>query len=121
MCFDRNIKETHNYFPQEVNFNGWYCSVSWFFLTANSMTREFYSNRDCHNTIEGTLGPLATMDNMDEYIKGVDAMLAKGEFPVIQCRANRCSCGLCAPKSRDKNTLREIMGTYLNEQGMKNF
>ena len=121
LCFDRNIKEKHNYFPQEVNFKGWYCSVSWFFLTANSMTQEFYSNRDCHNTIAGTLGPLATMDNMDEYINRVDAMLAQGEFPVIQCQSNRCSCGLCAPKSRDKNTLREIMSTYLNEQGMKNF
>jgi hypothetical protein len=85
------------------------------------MTREFYSNRDCHNNIKGTLGPLATMDNMDEYINRVDAMLAKGEFPVIQCQSTRCSCGLCAPKSKDKNTLREIMSTYLNEQGMKNF
>jgi len=121
LCFDRNIKDTHNYFPQDVNFNGWYCSVSWFFLTANSMTQEFYSNRDCHNNIEGTLGPLATMDNMDQYITKIDSMLSRGQFPVIKCKSNRCSCGLCAPKSLDKNKLQEIMSVYLNEEGMKNF
>ena len=121
LCFNRNLRDRNDYFPQTTNFKGWYCSVNWFFLTSNAMTKQFFTNRDCHNKLDGTLGPIADIDTMDEYTDRFDQMIEQGHLPVIKCQQERCACGLCAPKSQSAKELHDIVSVYLQPAGLENF
>jgi hypothetical protein len=111
MCVNRDYKNPVTYVERE-GFEGWHCSANQFFLMADSHTKNFYTNKDCHVRHDGTRGPIATIDTMDDYVSNLKETLSKTKDHFLKCVQKTCLCGTCAPKSVDKHKLSEIMKIY---------
>ena len=117
LCTNRDLKTKHTFVNRESEgFEGWHCSVPWFFLNANATTKEFNTNQDCRVRFDGTRGPLATIDTMDDYVKQTEERFSKPGIPTYKCVQKYCWCGTCAPKSKDLATLNNIMKIYTTKQ-----
>jgi len=115
LCTNRNIKEYATMVPRELGFEGWYCSANHFFLHANSVYGEYYTNKDCRVKLEQTRGSIATIDTMPEYISYIKQNLLSNTLPIMRCVQKVCLCGTCAPKSMHKENLKNIMKIYNEE------
>jgi organic radical activating enzyme len=121
LCLNRDLKNHETFVPREVGFEGWHCSANWYFLMANTDTENFFTNKDCKVKLDGTTGPIATINTMDDYIEKIKNLLKENNLPVMKCVQKTCLCGTCAPKSLKKETLYDIMKIYNTKNGAKNF
>ena len=112
MCTNRNIKEYTTLVARELGFEGWYCSANQFFLHGNNVYGTYYTNKDCRVTLDNTIGPIANMDTMEEYIKKIKEQIEQKNIPILKCVQKRCQCGTCAPKSLYKENLNNILKIY---------
>ena len=108
MCANRNIKEYTNLIPRDMGFLGWHCSANQFFLHGNNVNGLYYTNKDCRVKLNGTTGPIATMDTMNDYIKE----MKESGLQTLICSQALCKCGTCAPKSIYRQNLDDIMKIY---------
>jgi hypothetical protein len=109
MCMNRDIKNYVSMIPRNLGFKGWHCSANQFFLSGNNISGEYHTNKDCRVKLDGTLGPIATIDTMDDYIED---MRTKVELPRLMCVQDKCRCGTCAPKSKSMANLDKILDIY---------
>jgi hypothetical protein len=116
MCTNRNMKEYTTLIPRNMGFEGWHCSSNQFFLHGNSVYGEYYTNKDCRVRLDGTAGPIATVDAMDVYIEQIKAQSQKTGLPTLQCVQKTCLCGTCAPKSLYKENLESILKIYNTDE-----
>jgi hypothetical protein len=98
--------------PRNLGFEGWHCSANWFFLHGNNVNGNYYTNKDCRVKLNQTQGAIATMDTMPEYISYIKQNLLSNTLPVMRCVQGVCLCGTCAPKSKHKENLENIMKIY---------
>jgi hypothetical protein len=113
MCVNRDFKNPVKFVPQPDNsYTGYYCSANQFFLMADSHTQNFYTNKDCNVTMDGTIGPIATQDTMDDYINNMESKLLTDPNLFLKCVQKTCSCGTCAPKAISRDDLKEVMKIY---------
>ena len=113
MCTNRNVKDYQTTVPRgPEGYKGWTCSANQFFIYGNTITGEYFTNKDCRTTLTGDTGPIANVDTMDRYTQKLKDLIERGPMPVLTCAMKRCRCGTCAPKSRSPETLDEIMKIY---------
>lgn len=110
LCKDTNLKSRH--FFVENRFPDWYCSVNEFFLYIKQVTKEVFVNKDCKMNFEGSVGPIGHLWDTDRLLTDTQKQLTEGQRPIIQCKKNRCVCGLCAPKAKHFNGFESIMRKY---------
>lgn len=115
MCFNRNLKDHTFLVPREPGFKGWHCSANQFFLHGNNVTGKYYTNKDCRVKLDGTTGSIADINTMPAYISD---MRKQSVLPTLVCAQDKCLCGVCAPKSVDKDQLMEIMRVYNKPMGV---
>lgn len=111
ICKDQNYKQRHFYI--ENKFPGWHCSVNHFFLYVKQITGEIFVNKDCKMNFNGNVGPIGYLNDYHLLLATVKDQLVNGTLPIIQCKKNKCYCGLCAPKAKDYSTYQEIMKKYI--------
>ena len=110
MCVNRNIKENQFLVPRDGDgYKGWHCSANQYFLHGNNVNGMYYTNKDCRVKLDGTVGPIAHISNMNQYIED---MRQRSELPTLVCAQSTCRCGTCAPKSIYKEKLTEILKIY---------
>jgi len=110
MCFNRNLKEYQVMVPRGPNgFEGWHCAANQFFLHANSVTGQYFTNKDCRNKVGGGIGPVANVHNMSDHIQ---QMKERKSMPTLICAQKICACGTCAPKSKSMDNLNKILDIY---------
>jgi pyruvate-formate lyase-activating enzyme len=109
-CLDQNYKQ-RQYYILDNKFPDWYCSVNQFFLFVKQVNGEVYVNKDCKMTFDGTIGPIGNLADTNSIINELKTQLAHGQ-PIIQCKNDKCHCGLCAPKAKDLDTYKSIMKKY---------
>lgn len=113
MCVNRDFKNPVKFVPREDNsYTGYHCSANQFFLMADSHTKNFYTNKDCHVTMNGDRGPIATQDTMDDYIDDMESKLSTDSNLFLKCVQKTCNCGMCAPKARSREDLIDVMRIY---------
>lgn len=109
---DQDYTSTISFVPDN-NFSDWYCSVSKFFIFVKQETKEVFVNKDCRMSYDGNYGPIGSLDNtaliIDELTNRIQT-----ETDYIVCKKERCWCGLCTPKAKDKSTYDDIMIRYQN-------
>ena len=110
ICLDQNYKD-RQYYVIDNRFTDWYCSVNEFFLFVKQVNGEVYVNKDCKMRFDGTVGPIGNLSDTDNIINKLKTQLSNGR-PVIQCKKNKCHCGLCAPKAKNLDTYQSIMKKY---------
>ena len=112
VCLNQDYKKRS--FFVENKFQGWSCSVNWFFLYIKQLTGEVFTNKDCKMSFDGTVSPIGHLDRANEMISYLKQNLEQGTLPVITCAKSKCYCGLCAPKAQHRETLDKIMPKYLS-------
>ena len=110
VCKDVNQRQRH--FFVENKFPDWFCSVNEFFLFIKQVNGEIYVNKDCKMNFLGEVAPIGTLGNTQALLDWTRNNLNNQTMPVIQCKKSRCSCGLCAPKSKNLETFNSIMRKY---------
>ena len=94
-------------FVQRQGFEGWSCSVNWFFLFLRQVDRAVFSNKDCRMSTTGRVEPLGYVDD-GKIIDTLKNQLATG-MPVIKCKKEYCRCGFCAPKAEDPKEFKKLI------------
>ena len=112
-CTDGNFKERKSFINN--NFTGWSCSVNWFFLYVRQLTKEIYHNKDCRMRLDGSIGPIGTIDQADLILDDLKKMIGK-DMPVIKCAKKVCLCGVCAPKADNIDDFNNIFKKYTSYQ-----
>lgn len=104
--YDKEVSYIH-----DNNFSEWYCSVNQFFVFVKQVTREVFVNKDCRMAYDGIYGPIGTLDNARQIIENAKERVSSGKDYIV-CKKDRCWCGLCAPKAKDKDAFDEILKRY---------
>ena len=86
-------------------FKDWHCSVNWYFLHIEQQTGLVYHHQTCQATLESKRGSIGTLAESFAIVKTLHDHLINKTMPVIVCPNNLCGCGLCTPKSSDKEKL----------------
>ena len=94
------------------NFKDWYCSVNQYFVFVKQVTKEVFINKDCRMAYDGEYGPIGTLDDPNAIITELKDRIAQSNTHLI-CKKERCWCGLCTPKAKDKITYDVIMSDKL--------
>ena len=108
LSLNGDLKSAERFVPRQ-GFNGWYCSVNWFFLYVQQFTGNIYTNKDCQMNLAGSIGPIGTLQRKEEIIEELKIRLNTASLPIIQCIKHRCICGFCAPKAESKETFLSLM------------
>jgi sulfatase maturation enzyme AslB (radical SAM superfamily) len=117
-CGGRQVCANQDYKSRKFfvgnKFQGWSCSVNWFFLYIKQLTGEVFTNKDCKMSFDGTVSPIGHLEQSEDMIAYLRDNLNQGTLPAITCSKSKCYCGLCAPKAQDRKTFDQIMPKYLN-------
>lgn len=113
LCKDTEYKSRDFFVVNK--FPDWYCSVNQFFLYVKQINGEVYVNKDCKMNFDGNVGPIGYLNNTDQILSDLQNQLDTNTLPVIQCKKERCYCGLCAPKAKDLEEYKKIMKKYQKE------
>lgn len=90
---------------KDRNFLGWHCSVNWYFLHIEQQTESIYHHQTCQANFDGVKGPIGTLDQWPEVISNLEQKLTEKTMPIIVCPNLLCGCGLCTPKSKNRQDL----------------
>jgi pyruvate-formate lyase-activating enzyme len=110
VCQDQNYKSRVFYINNK--FPDWYCSVNHFFVYIKQVTKEIFVNKDCKMNYDGTVGPIGHLTDYQQLLDDTKKQLLTNTIPVIQCKKQRCYCGLCAPKAESKIDYDKIIKKY---------
>lgn len=95
-------------------FQGWSCSVNWFFLHLEQQTDSVYHHQTCQARFNGRRGPIGKLSEGDKIIAELKDMLENNRMPVITCPKHTCGCGLCAPKSKFEDKFLETLNNHID-------
>ena len=114
LSLNGDLKSSVTFVPRQ-GFEGWSCSVNWFFLYVQQVNGKVYTNRDCRMSTSNKVEPLGTLENSDEMINTLIQQLETKTMPVIQCAKQRCICGFCAPKAEKLEDFRNLIFRNVTE------
>ena len=113
LCINNDLKTKHRFINRPNNdYRGWYCSVNNFFIFADTVKGTFSSNKDCRTNLTKNVGPMATLDNMEEYIETLRKRFINQQNYLI-CTQSKCRCGICAPKATTIDDYKNIIKQYM--------
>lgn len=99
--------------PVNNKFKGWHCSVNRFFLYIRQNTKQIYTNKDCKHNLDSKVAPIGKLDNSEKILSNLRHMVFNNTIPDIVCQKPSCWCGMCTPKSADKDTFERIIKKYV--------
>ena len=109
------VNNDHNnrvFFVPDNNFEGWSCSVNWFFVFIKQLDQTIYLNKDCRMNFDGTVGPYGYLKDADKILEELADNFKNNTLPVINCKKTKCWCGICSPKASNKVLYDEMMKKY---------
>ena len=99
---------SQSYIPNN-RFEGWHCSVHYFFMFVKQVTKEVFVNKDCKMNFDGNVGPIGYLTDTKKIIDRINNNVPNA----IICKKSKCWCGLCAPKAESEEKYNSIMDYYL--------
>ena len=112
VCSSTGVQETTVIIDRE--FQGWHCSVNWYFLHIEQQTGLVYHHQTCQATLDSRKGSIGSIDNFDSIILELQSHLENKTMPIIVCPNKLCGCGLCTAKSENRHNLLEAMPAIVN-------
>lgn len=113
ICSEQGITNSNSVNFRE--FQGWYCSVNWYFLHIEQQSGLIYHHQTCQARLDGTRGPVGKLAESQIILKDLNTALQNNQMPIIICPNKLCGCGLCTPKSKERHVLLENMPSILND------
>jgi hypothetical protein len=108
LSLNGDLKSNVGFVPKQ-GFEGWYCSVNWFFLFVRQLDGEVFTNKDCRMSTTGKYESLGNISDSKKIISTLTTQLETSTMPIIQCKKNICRCGFCAPKAEDKKDFMDLI------------
>ena len=108
LSLNGDLKSSVGFVPKQ-GFEGWSCSVNWFFLFVRQLDGAVYTNKDCLMSTTGNVEPLGNISDSKKIISTLKSQLETGTMPIIKCKKNICRCGFCAPKAESETDFRELI------------
>jgi sulfatase maturation enzyme AslB (radical SAM superfamily) len=108
-----NVSKRSN-FVDFRQFQGWSCSVNWFFLHLEQQTDSVYHHQTCQAKFDGGRGRIGKLSEGDKIIANLKDMLENKQMPVISCPKHTCGCGLCAPKSKFEDKFLQTLNDHID-------
>jgi hypothetical protein len=96
-------------FIPDNKFEGWSCSVNWFFIFVKQTERAIYVNKDCKMNFNGEVAPIGYLSDAETILQDLEINLTNNTMPVITCKKRACWCGLCAPKAKTQDLYNTMM------------
>jgi MoaA/NifB/PqqE/SkfB family radical SAM enzyme len=113
VCSSSGIEKTKSINFRE--FNGWSCSVNWYFLHIEQQTKLIYHHQTCQATLDGRRGSIGSLGRWQNIIKDFENLLENKTMPLIVCPNKLCGCGLCTPKSEKRQDLLESLPSVVKD------
>jgi hypothetical protein len=120
MCTYKDGVEQPVKFIESTRFKDWYCGVNWYFMAIDQQLDIVYHHQTCQAKFDGTRGPIGTISECDKIINELRTNLENKTMPIIKCPNRICNCGLCTPKSANKDQFFNIMSTHVDESIFSN-
>jgi hypothetical protein len=108
LSLNGDLKSNVSFVPRQ-GFEGWSCSVNWFFLYVRQYDKNIYTNKDCKMSTTGNMEPLGTLDNADQILDTLQTQLDSKTMPIIKCKKQSCFCGICAPKAESQTDFMDLI------------
>jgi len=108
LSLNNDLKSSVSFVPRQ-GFQGWSCSVNWFFLFVRQLDGAVYTNKDCMTSTSGKIEPLGYLSDTAKILTTLQNQLDNHAMPVIQCVKEICMCGFCAPKAENKQEFLELI------------
>ena len=108
-------------FLEFAKFRNWQCSVNWFFLHIEQQTDTIWHHQTCQARFDGTRGPIGSISECDKIIDELRNNLENKTMPIITCPlgpGKHCGCGMCTPKSIERNSLMEILPQHIEDMSI---
>jgi hypothetical protein len=112
LSVNNNLRSRETFVPRQ-GFEGWQCSVNWFFLFVRQFDGAVYTNKDCKTSTTGAIEPLGNLSNATAIIDTLKQQFENG-MPIINCVKPICRCGFCAPKAETKEEFLELINRTTN-------
>jgi hypothetical protein len=96
-------------------FQGWHCSVNWYFLHIEQQTKLVYHHQTCQARLDGARGPIGNLESWNTIVADLRTKLEQKSMPLVVCPNKICGCGLCTPKSENRHNLLEVMPAVVKD------
>lgn len=96
-------------------FKDWFCSVNWFFLHIDQQSNSIFTHQTCQATLNSTRGPIGKITEWKKIFNDLKSKLETKTMPIIVCPNKICGCGLCTPKSKHIEILKDSMEKILTD------
>lgn len=120
MCLSNNGEEKKSKFVDYREFKGWMCSVNWFFMHIEQQTDSVFHHQTCQAKFGQERGPIGKLSEGDKILAELEENLKNGTMPTIICPKHTCGCGLCAPKSLNKEKYQEVLYRHVDKNVFRN-
>ena len=114
MCLYTDGKAKKSKFVDHREFKGWQCSVNWFFMHIEQQTDSVFHHQTCQAKFDQTRGPIGKLSEGRKILDELRENLKNGTMPTVICPKHTCGCGLCAPKSNDKEKYKEVLSRHVD-------
>lgn len=119
LCTNQNYKD-RTYYVHGNHFEGWSCSVNWFFMHIKQLTGEvFATSKDCKMNFNKEIAPIGHLHSKDKILAELKEQFATNTLPIMTCAKKKCHCGLCAPKAKTEEDLIKIWKLYGDDKVFK--
>jgi pyruvate-formate lyase-activating enzyme len=108
LSLNGDLKSNVGYVPKQ-GFNGWLCSVNWFFVFVRQLDGAVFTNKDCRTSTTGRVEALGNINDSKKIISTLKTQLETNTMPIIRCVKEVCKCGFCAPKAKSEQDFRELI------------
>ncbi len=115
-CSSEGTEKTNAVIDRQ--FEGWFCSVNWYFLHIEQQTGLIYHHQTCQATLDSKRGSIGTVEDFKNIITDVENKLKNNSMPIIVCPNKLCGCGLCTPKSSNKDILLSSMDKVIVDRSI---
>ena len=120
MCLSNKGEDTKTKFVDYREFKGWLCSVNWFFMHIEQQSDSVFHHQTCQAKFGQTRGPIGKLSESDKILEELENHLKNGTMPTVVCPKHTCGCGLCAPKSMDKDKYQEVLFRHVDKEVFRN-
>jgi len=116
VCSSEGTQQTKSVNSRE--FKGWHCSVNWYFLHIEQQTGLIYHHQTCQATLDGRRGSIGSLDSWHEVVDQLRTNIENKTMPVVVCPNKLCGCGLCTPKSKERQDLLKTLPMVIKDTGI---
>ena len=107
-----DLKSSVSFVPRQ-GFEGWSCSVNWFFLFVRQVDGAVFTNKDCQTSTTGRVEPLGYLKTSNQIIDTLKKQFETQTMPIIKCVKEWCRCGFCAPKAESVEEFSKLIKRHV--------